>query len=394
MTTSRVLRDWLLPVALVALTVMDPEVSDTAAVGEPVLVLTCLALGVRRTWPAAVAMTTSAVTVGYLLVVQGDLSRQPPLEPFLVLLVAFFALGAHAAPRPFLIGATTSAALVLLVEALSLGQGRPASDVIPSLLFWVAAVVVGRLLYYRQREAASERDRARLAEEDRDLHAKQAAIEERTRIARELHDVVAHSLSVMVVQASVEARLLDDRTGSTVTTLRTIEQTGRDALVELRGLLGLLRTEGESGTPMQPLPSLLHVADLVAQRRSSGLELTLEVTGERDDVPAGIDLSAYRIVQEALTNVARHAPGAAARVHVHYGDDFVAVSVEDDGARTAGPLPAARPGHGLVGMRERVNVYGGELTTGATPRGGFAVRATFPTVPNETDQARDVLETR
>jgi signal transduction histidine kinase len=381
-------RDWVIPAALALMTVVDAAASGAGAFPEPVavaataLVLLSLVLGLRRRHPVAVAVATSAGTAAYLLAVQRDLSQQPPVEPFLVLIVAFFSLGARADRRSLMGAGTVSAALLVTAEGTALVQGRPLGDVLPSLIFWVAAAVAGRLLYYRQREAAAERARAQLAEADRELHARQATLEERTRIARELHDVVAHSLSVIVIQAGVEARV---QAGSSAQTLRLIEETGRDALVELRRLLGLLRTDDAVDGSLQPLPGLRHLDALLDQLRIAGLDVTLEVSGEERAVPTGVDLSAYRIAQEALTNALKHAPGSIVRVRLDYTDESLSVHVEDDGARprTAGHRASANAaggnGHGMLSMTERVKLYGGELMAGPRTGGGFVVHALIPT---------------
>jgi signal transduction histidine kinase len=386
---SAPLRDCVVPAALAALTVWDVVANGTSAFPRPlwlvgaVLVAACLVLIVRRSRPGFAAVAASALVTLYLLVLHGDLAQQPAIEPFLVLVVAFFSLGAHAASRSLLIGGGISSALLLSAEGLALASGRPIGEVFPSLLFWVVAGVVGRLLHFRHRESEHARERATRAEQERDLHARQATIEERTRIARELHDIVAHSLSVMVIQASVEARLMEDKNGSTATTLRTIEETGREALTELRRLLGLLRTDEENGDAVQPMPSLRDLENLLHQLRRAGHNVSLDVTGESRDLPPGVDLSAYRIAQEALTNAFKHAPGSTVRVRVDYLAHAVTVAVEDDGARQ-NPSPQALEGsgHGLVGMRERVRVYDGQFEAGPRERGGFGVKALIP-APSE-----------
>ena len=380
---SRLARDWAIPAALAVMTVVDAAVNGASAFPEPVvvaaaaLVVLCVILGRRRSQPAAVAVSVSAGTAAYLLLVQRDLSQQPPVEPFLVLLIAFFSLGARADRRSLVVAGAVSAAFLLTAEGSALVQGRPVGEVLPSLIFWTVAGVAGRLLYYRQREAAAERARAQLAEADRELHARQAALEERTRIARELHDVVAHSLSVIVIQAGVEART---QQGSSAQTLRLIEETGRDALVELRQLLGLLRTDDTVDGSLQPLPGLRHLDALLDQLRAAGLDVVLQVSGERRAVPAGVDLSAYRIAQEALTNALKHAPGSTVCVRLDYTDESLSVHVEDDGARLGTVSPGAGGnGHGMLSMTERVKLYGGELMAGPRAGGGFVVHALFPT---------------
>lgn len=272
-------RDRLVPVLLAILTVVDVVLSGTTAfprrlwlVGV-VLVAACVVLVGRRRWPAATAVATAALVTAYLLLLHADLATQPAVEPFLILVVAFFSLGLHASHRSLLIGATGSAALLLSAQGLALAAGRSVGEVFPSVLFWVAAGTVGRLLHHRQHETRLATERTARAVQERDLHARAAAGEERTRIARELHDVIAHSLSVIVIQASVEARLHQDPHGSTAATLRTIEDTGREALGELRRLLGLLRADEAIGEPLRPLPSVRDLDLLLDEVRQAGLRV-------------------------------------------------------------------------------------------------------------------------
>lgn len=382
---AELMRDWWLPVALTALTVADVSLNygDRSSAHQvamlTVLVPVCLLLAWRRRRPALTVVLAAGLVVVYVTVVQQDLGEQPPLEPFLALLGAYFSLGVHASRTDFVRGVALSAVLLLPLQVAELVAGAPVGDVLPSVLFWGTAAGAGRLLFFSRREATHERQRAAQAHEERELHAQRAAVDERSRIARELHDVVAHSLSVMVIHASVEGRLLDDQDTSTARTLRTIEQTGRDALVELRRLLGLLRSDDQDGSPLQPPPSLQQLDDLLTQLRGTGLDVELAVHGEPGNVPAGVDLSAYRIAQEALTNVLKHAPGAAVRVHLDYSDEAVTVRVEDDGSGHETAAPVHGPGNGLAGMRERVRLYGGRLDAGPRDGGGFRVRATMPT---------------
>ena len=215
--------------------------------------------------------------------------------------------------------------------------------------------------------------RARLAERERDVAAREAVVEERARIARELHDVIAHHVSMIVLQAGAERHALDGSQASTRAVLDTIERAGRDALTEMRRLLGMLR-DGTSD-PLAPQPGLGDLPKLVAQLRDAGLPVELHVDGERRDVPVGVDLSAYRIVQEALTNALKHAGGARAEVRVRYDEDAVEVEIVDDGG---GAAKTGTGGHGLVGMRERVALYGGRFEARRRDEGGYLVRALLP----------------
>jgi signal transduction histidine kinase len=228
-------------------------------------------------------------------------------------------------------------------------------------------LLVRRVLGDRER-------RARIAERERDVAAREAVVEERARIARELHDVIAHHVSMIVVQAGAERRVLGEANASTREVLETVEQIGRGALTETRRLLGMLRGEGSES--LTPQPGLGDVPALVGQLREAGLPVELQVEGERRELPVGIELSAYRIVQEALTNALKHAGEARATVHVRYGAEALELEIADDGA--GGAARAAGGGHGLVGMRERVALYGGRFQASRNPGGGFVVRVLLP----------------
>jgi signal transduction histidine kinase len=236
----------------------------------------------------------------------------------------------------------------------------------------------GRMVRSRRQLAAALADRNVLLEHEQEARARQAVAEERTRIARELHDVVAHSVSVMVVQAGAERRALGDERQSTREVLEAIEETGRQALTEMRRLLGMLRKDDDE-LALAPQPSMEHLELLVSQVREAGMPVQLELEGEPVPLPPGVDLSAYRIVQEALTNALKHAGPARARVRVRYRHDELELEILDDGP---GPLAATNgadpDGHGLVGMRERVSLFGGDLAAGQRREGGYAVRARLP----------------
>lgn len=237
--------------------------------------------------------------------------------------------------------------------------------------------VLGRLLRQRQGENAELAGRAELLEREREHLAQLAVAAERARIARELHDVVAHSVSVMAVQtAAVRRRIAADRPADAATLL-TVESSARQALAELRRLLGVLRSETDEAA-LSPQPGLGDLPDLLRQSRLAGLEVDLEIDGSVSALPAGVDLAGYRIVQEALTNTRKHAGAGRARVLVRYRPHEVSVEVTDDGTRQPVPGPG---GHGLVGMSERVSLYGGRLEVGPAAGGGFAVRATLLVEP-------------
>jgi signal transduction histidine kinase len=242
---------------------------------------------------------------------------------------------------------------------------------------WLAfaiAWLVGRDLRRRRQRVVDLEERAVHLERQREEQAQQAVAEERGRIARELHDVIAHGVSVIVVQAQAGPHLVSDPE-RVIGVFRAIESSGREGLVELRRMLGILRSEDEQ-LAIGPQPGLASLQSLVEQVRASGLPVELRIEGEPVHLPAGVDLSAYRIVQEALTNVVRHAGDAAAEVVIRYGALELELDVVDDGRGPA--MRVNGSGHGLIGMRERVALYGGTLEAGTRDSGGYAVRARLP----------------
>jgi signal transduction histidine kinase len=237
-------------------------------------------------------------------------------------------------------------------------------------------VITRRAVRERQLLADTLAARAELLEREHEMREREALAEERARIARELHDLVAHNVSVMVVQAGVERHALPEDQTSTRETLTAIEQAGRQALVEARRLLGVLRQNGQA-EELEPQPTVDQVGFLVEQIERAGLPVTLTVEGERTPLPAGVDLCAYRIVQEGLTNALKHAGPARAEVLLRYAGSGLDIEVRDDGSGN-GQRNGDGSGQGLIGMRERVALYGGELETGPRPGGGFEVRAHLP----------------
>jgi signal transduction histidine kinase len=279
---------------------------------------------------------------------------------------ALYALAVWTPPRRFAFGLALIVAVVLATSTWQ--DGNPTG----ALPFIVVTVVVTLLV---RRVVVDRERRAQIAERERDVAAREAVVEERARVARELHDAIAHNVSIIVVQAGAERRVLDGANASTREVLGTIEQIGRVALTEMRRLVGVLRSDRDD--PLKPQPALDDVPTLVSQVREAGLPVELRVAGERRELPVGIELSAYRIVQEALTNALEHAGDARASVSIRYGTDSLELEIADDGA--GGTATAAGGGgHGLVGMRERVALYGGSLETMASPGRGFVVRAKLP----------------
>jgi signal transduction histidine kinase len=243
-----------------------------------------------------------------------------------------------------------------------------------SSIFFSIGWGIGFALSRKYWEAEQAKERAVRAEQERVERARLAVAEERTRIARELHDVVGHSVSVMTVQASAARRLLRPHQQQEREALMVVEQTGREALAEMRKMVGVLRRP-EEAPALAPQPSLEHLDKLIAHTRERGLPVELRIEGTPTQLPPGVDLTAYRLVQEGLTNAIKHAQADHAEVVVRYANSAVELTVSDDGA---GGGDAESGGQGLVGMRERVAVYGGELQAGPLVGGGFRLRARLP----------------
>jgi signal transduction histidine kinase len=318
---------------------------------------------VRRAYPLGAGVAAAALTstqVG----VWGD---PQVIGASIAELCALYGLTVWTSPRRFLLGTVAVAAAIL---AAATGPHTTFSSTA-----FVLLVVLAVMLLVRRVVGDRER-RVELAERERDLAAREAVAGERARIARELHDVVAHSVSVIVVQAQAGPRLLAEP-AQVRDVFHSIETTGREALDELRRLLGVLRARDEQ-LPVGPQPGLDALQPLIQQLREAGLRVELRVEGEPVRLPPGIDLSAYRIVQEALTNTLKHAGPAEAEVTVRYHHSTLELEILDNG--TGAPARVNGSGHGLVGMRERVALYGGSLEAGARNGHGFGVRARLPLV--------------
>ena len=278
---------------------------------------------------------------------------------------------------------TLFASAVVLGVAVDLQPAKVAvlATYLLSEIFVGAAWLAGWTLRRRRARWAELQARTERLEREREEEARRAVTEERLRIARELHDVIAHSMSVIAVQSAVGNHVIDTQPADARQALAAIEATSRSALTEMRRLLGVLRQEGEPRGSLTPAPGLADLSSLVSQVRDAGLEVWINVEGRRGSVPPGIDLSAYRVIQEALTNVIKHAASAAATVTIRYRDDSVTVEIANQAPAVPVahvPAPRTGSGHGIIGMRERVAVFGGEFAAGPRPDGGFLVRACFP----------------
>jgi signal transduction histidine kinase len=336
----------------------------------PVLAAATIApLAWRRRYPLAV-MAVQAVAETATVVLAGHLGYSGVL--LAAFLIGAYSAGAYGDPRARSLILVVVAGLVpgLLLGLNRLMSGVPGLDAVIPLTAWL----IGHAVRVRRRQFEALRERAVRLERERDATARAAVAEERARIARELHDVVAHAVSVMVVQAEAARRVLRRQPDQAEEALRTVSATGTEALTELQHLLGVLAAD-EDRPELEPAPGLGDLDALVERVNGAGLVVELHLDGDVRPLPRGLDLTAYRIVQEALTNVLKHAGTARAEVRIRYADDGLGIEVTDAGRA---PERAAGSGRGLVGMRERVAAYGGELQTGPRTEGGYAVRARLP----------------
>ncbi len=327
----------------------------------------------RRRAPLAVLGVVMSASLAWIYALY-PLSQQGPLEAFIALIIASYTAAAYTS------GSNAALSLGVVVAGTAVGVltgafgGQSAGDYVPFALWVAVAYVLGRVFRRRQLLAMQLGDRLASTERDRDAEARRAVAEERARIARELHDVIAHSVSVMVVQAGAGERVLESDPQAARESFRSIRETGGQTLIEMRRLLGLLRDD-EHALSLAPQPSIARLGTLVYDVCAAGLPTSLSVEGEQKPLAPGIELSAYRIVQEALTNVRKHAAAGKAEVIVSYGSDDVTIEVLDDGVGCRGQTNS---GHGLIGMRERAALYGGTIVAGVRHEGGFRVRAVLP----------------
>ena len=300
-------------------------------------------------------------------------------QPFFAVIIALYAVGAHGS-RPFtFVGPAAVVLQVLLADIPRLRDGAPWDEVIPAWFILFGVWGFGRWMRHRARAAAALTERAEEAERNRHEQAARAVTEERARISRELHDLVAHSMGVIVIQAQGAQRALDTSPAQAREALSSIETAGRSGMAEMRRLLGLLTDDGaDAGTV--PQPTLHEIPDLVERLRAAGIPVDLRVEGAVQALPAGLELTGYRVVQEAMTNALKHAGQVPVDVRLRYEPDWLDIEVTDQG-----PTDSMQPvnghdsgSHGLVGMRERVSLYGGTIDTGPTTGGGFSVHARIP----------------
>ena len=345
------------------------------AVNAVLLVLIASPVAWRRRAPLAALVVYWVPAQVWLDVVYGAHSNLP-IEPFLVLLVLVYTAASFVDGRAHLALRVVIAALYASELALLAVGLKGLGNVVPGLVFVGIAYALGRGVRRRRARETSLEQRAHALAEERESFAREAVVEERDRIARELHDVIAHCVSVVIVQAGAAQRLLDRDPAGADRALELVRTAGGEALDELRRLLDLMHESRGDGARTEPQPGVGRLEALIQQSRETGFEVEYVVDGQRRELPPGIDLAVYRIVQEALTNIRKHAGPASARIRLHFSPSGLDVVITDDGNGTGRSADGA--GRGLIGMRERVALYGGTLSSGPRVTGGYEIEARIP----------------
>ncbi len=335
-----------------------------------------VALSTRRTAPLRCLAAVLVFTVTFWV------SDYPTnFEAFSIL--AVYAATAHGGDDRRRVWRTVGGAVALLTTIAVLGvivpsEELPAAAVVGIVAIHLTTAIAGQIVYDRRQRLAELEVRAVRAETERELATRQAVLDERSRIARDLHDIVAHGMSVMVVQAGAAQRLVAGQPERATVALEQIQVTGREALTEMRRMLGVLRSE-EHSIELTPQPTMDDLDQVVRHCIDSGVPTELIVKGERPSRAVGADMTGYRIVQEALTNVIKHAGRPVrAMVKVTYAPNAIRVEITDDGHGATIEELRAQVGHGIIGMRERIELFHGTLQAGPRPGGGFRVSATIP----------------
>lgn len=380
--TAGVLGDWLLAAILAGSAQYEVWTAD-GSVGQRIggalcLLVATVPLAWRRRAPLHVAVAVSAALLAGGLLFP---DHQASFQGFLASIVALYSVSAYAEGNDRILGAAAVAASLAGYQLADVLRGNDIGEMPGIWLPYLVAFALGRARGWQLGESRQLRHRAAELERERDEKARLAVAEERARIARELHDIVAHSLSIVVVQTAAVRRRLREERPREAETLDGVEATARQALQEMRRLLGILRTE-EDSPALAPQPGMAEVDRLVTQMRAAGLDVDLCVNGNPRPIPPGVDLVAYRIVQESLVNVLKHAGAVQASVVASYDDSSLALAITNTGLRAGDAATASAsaggPGHGLIGMRERVALYGGSFESGRAGDGGFTVRARLP----------------
>jgi signal transduction histidine kinase len=283
------------------------------------------------------------------------------------------------------------------VSILDMPEGFAYANGVSMAVFLAGSIAIGLVIRNRERIFVDTQRRAEVAEADRLAEAERAVARERSRIAREMHDVVAHGMSVIAVQAAAAQEIAHTNPDKAVEVLARIEAVGRESLTEMRRMLGVLRDSDDHPAGLAPQPTLDDVAGAVAKSAESGVPTELVVSGQVRELPPGVELAAFRIVQEALTNALKHAGRTASvRVHIDHRPTTLAIEITDDGRGAVSSLATSGGGNGLIGMRERVEIYGGDLSAAPRPGGGYSVRAVLPTAdetrPDVASASTEIVE--
>jgi signal transduction histidine kinase len=386
----RVLVDVAVAVTVAVLSVVDLASSSAAvqpgqrsadALAYALVIVGSLNLFWRRRAPIAVLAVVTAVIVACYL-------REYGAYLSVLGLPALYAVAAHEEHRWRAWWAMITACVILVLAAsvslLDTEDGFAYFTALSMIAFVAAGIGAGVLIRNRERIFVDTERRAAAAEADRLAEAERAVASERSRIAREMHDVVAHSMSVIAVQAAAGREIVHANPDKAAEVFARIESVGRESLAELRRMLGVLRTTGADDASLSPQPGIGEIATAVAQSSASGTPTSLILDGDQRSLAPGVELAAYRIVQEALTNVRKHAGRAAsATVRITYEPHALVVDVTDDGRGADTSLAGSGSGQGLIGMRERVEIYGGAFASGPRPGGGYVVRAVLPIVSRD-----------
>jgi signal transduction histidine kinase len=349
----------------------DPSWGKPKALGVALALLSTVPVAWRSRRPLTAAAIVLAANGACIYAAT---PQQAAFQPYVALVLTAYSVGSRAeGPRALWVPPVLAAAAIPVFVA-AVAHGQQAGNALPSFVWMLAAWAAGRTVRSWRRKSIALELANRELEEQRELQAQAAVMVERGRIARELHDVVAHNVSMMVVQAGAAARVLHGEQPDVRNALDVIAATGRETVDEMRTLLGVLRSD-DGPAALKPQPGLADLEQLVSGVREAGLPVTLQIEGTPRPLPSAVDLSAFRIVQEALTNTVKHAGPARARVTVRYEDGGVELEIADTGC---GPHGKQGTGHGLVGMRERAAMFGGELQASRAGSGGFTVRARLP----------------
>jgi signal transduction histidine kinase len=349
----------------------SPELHGSRWITVPCGLLMTVPLIARRKWPLGAA----ALVYSAGILQTAALGVELPAGFLISTLMSAFAVGAYLDGRRSWTALGLCVAATGAIAVLDPTNEGPESVVLIAMVFAGAPWMVGRMVCRMGRQHRALESMTVRLEHEREQNARASVLEERSRIARELHDIIAHSLSVMVIQAGAAGAALDHDPALARPPIEAIRTTGQQALIEMRRLLGILRTD-EPPMTLAPQPGLGSLDFLVCQARDAGLAVDVAIGGSSVTLPTGLDVALYRVVQEALTNVRKHARASKASVEICFDRSAVEVIVADDGS--AVPDPRAEPGHGLIGMRERVSLYGGTFDAGPGADGGWRVRARLP----------------